>query len=289
MKRIISCLTVLLSCTLAFCSEEIDVENCLRSIFSSDFGYTLLGEKPVSLDDSHDWYLDYKPEVQKPVTAFLTNVFKDSNTFVFKSRGWFGKVLINLKALSRQISRYKKLRRFVKQKFGSEENFFNILKDPSLGIFDLLDRDEILLAIVFGYGEENGDFYTRRVLVGHYLKKYPLYSVYPFQQKPGPLKIRGWKIRFRRPELISKPDVRPQFGSLEEEWAWIRAMENSYVLRKDPKHCEPYYLYLPHYVSRRGPQSDEIYANFLLARDRLAKLFCGRKFSEVIAEEAARK
>jgi hypothetical protein len=284
--KLFAFLVALLPAVVVFCIEEGQViENSLRSIFSSDFGYTLVGAKPVSLDDSYDWYLDFYPELQRPVLLFLANTFKNSDNYIFRSR-WYGRELVHKKSLLSQIDNSIRLRSFIKQKFGTTEKFFEALEQSSTGVFDLLDRDDVLIGIALGYGEENGEFYARRLLLGHYLKKYPLFSMHPFQWKPGPLKVGGRQQRFRGPYPITPPPVIPEFGSLEREWQWIRQMENTRILRKDPKHCEPYYLHLPLYISRSGGQSDTIYTNFIAARDRLAELFCGRKFSEVIAEEA---
>ena len=96
-------------------------------------------------------------------------------------------------------------------------------------------------------------------------------------------------MRWSAEESLYKPFVPEihsnEFLSLEEEWQWIEKMRNE-------THYEPelpYLFQLPFFISKKCAETDKICERYSKARDRLAKKFYGRKFSEVIAEEVARK
>lgn len=288
MIRCVVALTVIFSQLLSL-STDSKIEDSLKTVFSNDFGYTLIGEKPISVEQSLNLYLCLNRDERDCLFKFMSLVFKNSETFVFKKLKKYGFMeLINIKSLINQIMACKKLRKFIIKKHGSVYAFLEKLKDPEISVFDVLDHDPILLAIVFGYGEENGEFFVRRCLLGHYLQKYPLVKIYPFDGIPTVDKIRGaGNFVYDKLRVINKPRKPTRFLTLNDEWQWIKSVSREF--NKSPYPEVPYYISLPGYVSRHGPESGRIHEKFLMARDKLANLFCGRNISEVIAEEAAKK
>lgn len=268
--------------------EHAIFEEYLMLVFSDTFGYTLIGAKPASLDDSWTYQLKkLYPKESERATAFMSEVFARSNKFIFRKINgslW----LINKKEMLKQILRYKELCSFVYKKFGSKKEFFYQLQHGNSNLFDLLDFRCELISIALGYGRDNGKFYFRRIMLGEYLQKYPIVQVYPFDGFPFFDKVRGLSWLFcRRLEMVITPHRLPNFQSLDDEWEWIK--RNDWMLHMDSRPDPPYYLCLPAYISCKSKEAKEVHGKFLKARDKLAKLFCGRKFSEVIAEEASKK
>jgi hypothetical protein len=280
------------TCSSSSTDEVIisDVESGLKSVFLSDFGYTLVGAKPVSIDLDLPEYMHNKTESKTALLNFLKSSFSNSSKFILRETVSFDRLeLINIDSLLNQISTHMILSDFVCRKYGTDDRFFKQLRDSKLSIFEIMDFQSVLIGIILGYGEENGKFFIRRWAVGEYLQKYPIVAFFPFDQRPSPF----WAFSrntwyFKKPNLVSKPSLLPQFESLEKEWQWIKGASRG-EFNRDPYPEVPYYISLPGYVSRYGPESDMIYKKFLKARDKLANLFCGRKFSEVVVEEAAKK
>lgn len=263
-------------------------EEYLLCIFSDTFGYTLVGAKPASLDDSWTSYLKKLfPEEVDRANVFLNVVFSRSDKFIFREINgclW----LINKQEMSNQIRRYPYLWSFISKKFGSNEIFFDKLQHENANLFDLLDCKVDLIAIVFGYGLDNGEFYLRRGLVGRYLQKYPIVQSYPFDGFPFADKIRGRSWLFcRYLKEVKVPPINPRFSSLNAEWEWIK--NNEWPLHMDSIPEPPYYLRLPAYISCKSREAKMVHKKFVRARSKLARLFCSKKPSEAIVQEALRK
>ena len=264
-------------------SEKAIFEEYLLCMFSDDFGYTLVGAKPASLDDSWTYQLrDLFPEEVERANTFMSRVFAQSDVFIFRKINgslW----LINKKQMSEQILKHQDLGAFVHERFGGEIGFFDQLQHSDLPLFDLLDRRVELIAIALGYGRDNGEFYRRRIMVGEYLQKYPIVQVYPFDGFPFSDKVRGMSRLFcRYLEEIEKPPLLPKFRSLDDEWDWIK--KNEWPLHMNSRPKTPYYLCLPAYISCKSGEAKRAHKRFVRARAKLAKLFCHKRPSEAIAQ-----
>ena len=278
---------LLVLCRGSFSQNNV-AEEYLKCIFSDDFGYTLVGKKAVSLDNSLTYFLKSMfPEDVKRARELLKTTFSRSDRFILREINgdlWF----IDKSALSKIISRNRNLNRFVTKKFKSKKLFIDHLQYSEQNLFEALDNRFVLIGIAFGYGEENAKFYIRKIQLGEYLQRYPVISVYPFDGIPSLGRVKDWNFYFDHYlRKIDQPAVSNCFHSFEEEWEWIRQVE--WLLYKEDAPNPPYYISLPTYIARHGPESDRIHKKFLRARDKLAKMFCGRKFNEVVAEEAAKK
>ena len=51
----------------------------------------------------------------------------------------------------------------------------------------------------------------------------------------------------------------------------------------------PLAIKLPGYASMLCEETERLHKNYLRAMNRIAKMFCGKRVSEVIAEEASRR
>jgi hypothetical protein len=143
----------------------------------------------------------------------------------------------------------------------------------------------MILGLIFGYGKSNTEYFSRSGRIGFYLKKYPNIRLFSFSEKPRIASIKtGYRrcSRFRFSECLEPPKPLPQFKSLEDEWAWIESVKNVYRADASP----PYLFRLSAYKARTGGDADDVREKSIRARDRVARIFCDRKFSEVIAEEA---
>jgi hypothetical protein len=263
-------------------NESIDVY--LSRVFSGDFGYALVGAKAASLDDSFSSYGLSSSDLER-AKVLIQELFGHSKSFIFRDiagRRW----LINRKKMARQIRQYKELRSFVFERFGSEERFVDQIECGDFDLFQLLDDRDDLVSIVFGYGRDNGKFFNRRMVVGEYLQKYPVISIYPFDDLPWIFKARETNPMFY-PCLnkIEKPPLLPEFSSLEEEWSWIK--QNEWNLCEESLPEPPYYLKLPTYISCKSSEAKEVHRKFVKARGRLAKMFAQGRPSEVIASVAS--
>ena len=273
--------------------NDLMVEKELQRIFTECLGYTLIGAKPVSVEYCCRLEFSSNLEQKKRFFVALESIFHDSERFllkVFHYADFYSEViLIDVPALLKLVKKSSYLSRFVKKKYGSIECFYRSLIDARLHIFDCFHRDSIAIGIALGYGEKNSIFHQRYTDLGFYLKKYPFVCTLPFEPTPMPDAITPEPMRWSAEESLYKPFVPEihsnEFLSLEEEWQWIEKMRNE-------THYEPelpYLFQLPFFISKKCAETDKICERYSKARDRLAKKFYGRKFSEVIAEEVARK
>jgi len=295
MKRL--CCTIILS-IFSYCFGNDSVpamrlESALMFLFKDELGYTLIGEKPVSVNNCQNLDLIQNKELAQCVFRFLEKAFDKSDTYILKVMPVFHGLtyvqLVHKRALSNLISKEKSLQAFIKQNYGSARRLFHALKDPQKTIFDCFQHNPEILGLVFGYGKSNTDYFMRFNKVGFYLKKYPRVRLFSFPIKPHVMSINANRkvIRFKFEERSIPPKPLPRFKSLEEEWKWICRIKAAPW--KDTLPPPPHLFRVPYYKGRMGKEAEKVKRHFIQAKDKLAKLFCGRKFSEVIAEEAAKK
>lgn len=65
-------------------NDEQEIELAYRAIFSKEFGYTLIGLKPISEEDMQYEYLQINPEILQKFVVSLQKVFAHSRNFVLK-------------------------------------------------------------------------------------------------------------------------------------------------------------------------------------------------------------
>ena len=215
-------------------NSDKKIELCLRELFSSDLGYTLIGCKPVSFEGCCS--IKYDDKTRRALFEFLTVTFNKSEKYIirigkFHCYSIFPQImLVHKKALLRTIANEPLLRNFIRNKFKTNTVFLKELANQKTDIFTLLADDEVLIGIVLGYGQANSIFYTQRRAVGRYLNKFLVPNVLPFDPK---LTLRNVLsiARHGRPAFkISLPQYdTKKFSSLDRYWEWIKDRETATI------------------------------------------------------------
>ena len=291
LKRIFVLFLVGINSVLCSTSDP-ELEKAYLGQFSREFGFTLVGEKPVSIEELDNEYLELNPSVIPKFLNSLKEVFSRSSKFIFKvfdeDSSHFTAELIHKPSLKKLIIENQHLKNFINTNFRDELDFFNKLENKHIGIFDLLKRNSFIIGIVLGYGEANSEYCTRRSRIASYLYKYCfsfrfLYYVGPYFRWRSESSNQNIKTLL----AIKKPEVSPPFNTLEEEWEWIK--EVWWDLGDERTAKPPYFITLPHYVCRHGGDSEMIRDKYKRARIKLAALLCKNSIQEAIAMEALKK
>jgi hypothetical protein len=269
-----------------------ELDELYRYAFSRDMGYTLIGEKPVSLEGISYLEFPFEPEVLDDFISSLKNAFNGSEKFVckvFKSYDGYEIELIHRNALRALVTKNLTIKWFIEERFSREADFFAEIEDKNVSIFSF---DPYIRGLLFGYGEENSDYFCRMGLVSEYLQKPP--SVTYFHRDVNLVTIvhNPFLPICYLPYVIKKPQLRPGFDSLESEWEWLNAIERSsfgYNRINTSEAVPPYFIDFPTYVDRSGGESDEIRAKYVRARTKLAEIFCGKSYQQAVVEEISKK
>ncbi len=273
-------------------SSQMRFENALLHLFKGDLGCTLVGTKPVSISWCEEYDFSHDSVVTDRVFAFLRQTFAHSDAFFLNIVSLHPRLaeiqFIHTQSLSELMAKEPVVRRCIQRRFGSCEQFFVALRNSQKSLLDLMERNSIVLGLMFGYGKNNTEFHARYDSIGWYLQKHPRVRLLPFSYKPHFLSIRSALRRTSR-FRFERPAVQPQplfpFTSLEEEWKRIFQVILSH--RSQATNPTPYLFCLPYYMEGAGGDSAEVRRRFSRARDRLARLFCGKIPSEVLARQAA--
>jgi hypothetical protein len=256
-------------------------ESFLFNLFSSEFGYTLVGAKPISIEELPKMGMY---EVKEEYLVILKRMFENSPTFVLKiiDRGptFDPEIeLINIKALRGVIRENPTVNKFVRKKFLTEANFYSQLLNSRRNIFRVIEDDEII-GYILGYSKSNIKYYLRRVEIGRYLQKYPLYRFHPL---PGAKYCRN-SMRWNVSPCYKHIKPSRGFKSLEAEWQWIQDV--AWDLDADTSALPPYFVSLPFYICRHGGDSELARNRFKQASCKVAELFYKKSFQEAISERA---
>mgnify|MGYP003393371938 CR=1 FL=1 len=239
------------------------LEKEFSHLFSEDLGYTLIGEKPMSLE-----YLCDRPWETKShadlVIDYLDRVFEKSSKFAFfyfVNGGYRELILIHnprLKELLIQEQQFfdRRLRRHVTAEWIIESLHKNRL-------------DSVTLGVLLGYGKENSFFFKRRAELLDYVEKAPFLEF-------------GFYFNNRSVEGIfhikTAPQKSPQFPSYQAEWKWIQENDMPW-----PKQPDIPYLFQPVlFIAKKGKDTDYLHAKYLKAREKLAQCFYNESFLETV-------
>ena len=166
----------------------LETENFFSDLLCGNFGYTLIGIKPISEDEVHGQYN------QKTAGVYLSKLketFRQSNNFVLKvfyhGKTYYRVELINKSSVRTVVQQNSIVRSFIRKHFKSKEDFYSQLEDPERSIFNVVKYDDRMLGYFFGYGRMNIEYSLRKERVGTYLQKYPFVRFHPI---PGALTVR---------------------------------------------------------------------------------------------------
>ena len=278
--------------------NDPELEVAVASLFIDELGYTLIGAKPVSIQEGSNYYLRKHPEIVKRVLSFLTEAFKNSPRFILKiseeDDGFFKIELYCKTAVRKVIAENKELQTFIKNKFLSVNRFFSHVQRTKKFVFNTFDRNDFLFGLILGYGRDNSEYYCRRINVGTSLKKYPFLSLFSedsvFSNNLNPCVYGRATLSFFSPYLCREKVInflpKRKFASLEAEWKWIKKVRWDLFPSRKPE--APDYISLPFYICRHSGDSERVRSKYIRARERLANLFYKHSFTEIIAKEAAK-
>jgi len=227
----------------------------------SDFGFTLIGAKPMALEEFSYLYLDEDVAKRKRLFHYLHLVFKNSNKFTLRIEedidGPYAAFLIN-----RQL-------------------FHEMNEDPDSKFEFETER----IGKLFGYGKENSRFYLRYIYVGRYLRKPPFIMEAPIV----PEDIETFLYAERLSEYCSveipykntPPPINPQFSSLEDEWKWIT--QNNYQL--EDWDIPPQWIRKPMFICKKSEETDDLLKKYDLAANKLGKLMHDDNWFELVLKQ----
>lgn len=240
-------LATIMSSLLALgCCEALSpgAEEYVKILFTSDFGYTMLGVKPVSMNYGKGYNpRRMKREEKAEAKSFLENTFSFSGNFIlYRSQGIY--VLINKKAVQDLYQDNRTFRRFIKRNFGGVGDFLFCLYHSRKNPVDFLKDDTVLLSILLGYGEDNGHAYQLFRLLRNLSENHP---------------------------IVDYDAIRED---MPEHWVDIEDQMDVPI---------PYAFSIPAYWSCRSDEAWNIHQRFLSARRCLAELFYIGRPSEIVS------
>jgi len=206
-----------------------------RDVLRSDFGFTLLGVKPLSLEEFGITDLNKDPKKKQRFIHWLKSLFDNSPRFsirflYFNDRDGdvYGVYLIDRQA------------------------FKELHEDPDAPF----DCGAEKIGMLFGYGKENAQFFVRFADLNSCFRKKPVV------RKPhlfDPIRERVEK-RYHAAYVpfTIEPPINPQFTSLEEEWKWMVQNEHPY----EEWDKLPFWISKPAFVSKKSEETDKILKNF---------------------------
>ena len=254
------------------------LEMFFSNLFCKEFGYTLIGEKPISVGEVEETEERCFSELEKAFDVspnLVLKIFSDGPCRYIE--------LINKRALRELVRRNPVVQNFVKKRFKNEREFYSQIEDRNKSIFTSTKNNDRIIGYLLGYDEANIEYYIRRVEVGLYLQKYPFVRHHP---------LPGGKYS-RNPFVFLNPRLRyvrlqpsPGFDTLEAEWQWIKKVE--WDIGEESEAVPPRFVALPMYICRRGGTSEQAREKFKKASGRVAELFHDESFQSAVMEAAKR-
>lgn len=240
----------------SYCEKEI------ISLFRSPLGYTLIGEKPISFEET---FLDQK------VLSSLTKTFSDSEEYVFKivPDGSEKKeiCLIHKKRFFELCEKENLIICFLRKKHLSAQEFLRKFKKSKVSFSNFCDNDDTVIGTFLGFGSQNAVHWYRWARLGFFL------GAWPFKQPsshPSPWMIGMSLPCVRVPNMINIPKENLEFRSLYSEWNWL----NSRVRSCNELNPPPFLIQLPAFFYWEG--SEEPVHRFIQARDILGAVLYTR-------------
>lgn len=229
-----------------------------RIILLSEFGFTLIDEKPFSLEEFSGYKFPSMTKEEKcKLITYTQLIFENSENFEFFSCG--------------------KEHEYPMAYLINRRLFRKLNIDPD----DDISFDAENLGKLFGFGEENTHFYLRRFDVGGYLKKPPFVIL-------GPRPLRNWyslfhinyisKYYVQAPYKEIPPEPNENFTSLEEEWEWLE--QNQVPIEEWD--IPPKWIRKPVFICKKGQETDDLAKKYDLAANKLGKLMHDNNWFELV-------
>jgi hypothetical protein len=256
-----------------------------QNIFTTDFGYTLVGAKPVSFDELQKVDVILNKDERIKIIHYLKEIFANSETFLLKytdiSPNNGELVLIHLPTFKRTLENELP---HIDPSLSVEKVLTLLQKEDTF--FWTLFKNPILLGTVLGYGKENSQFFTRRVELGFYLGKIPFVRHVPFCPTEygifTPLLQLEQIQRNNAPYIISKPHPNNRFSSYQEEWNWISKIS---IKNSKDELFSPLLFQFPRFVSKKGKETENLLKKYRKAKAYLENLFATYDFVDGVIHE----
>lgn len=269
---------------------DVEFENELRHLFSRELGHTLIGAKPVS-DEEWFWYRSTSHQLKGMTVDFLKSTFANSKTFILKiyspRRHYLGITLIHKPLLIKTIQEEKYLKFFILRNYGSIENFIKTLINSRESIFEILKFDDRALGLIFGYGQTNSLYASRRMEIQDFLYYEKTFCGYILWMRPHPgtITIDGFCTLSLPWATTPRDDIEPSagFNSLEEELKYLNNLEY-----KAQEFGPPYLFEPPFFIAKRGKETNELLNHYKKSTEKLAQTYLEKPFSQFLTEQAAR-
>lgn len=259
-----------------------------KSLFNSDFGYTLIGEKPMSLEWPPDCELSFGKDClgkRAKLYKYLKAIFSSSNKYIFlcpdPELDNFEMVLINKASFIKTACKEKKLLHRIFKKDTSLDKLISLLTDRMEATNSNFNFDETtLFGIFLGSGKSNIPYFKRRITLGYALNKPPLVWLVP--RVPNIYKIVFYsddihQLQVYPPFKKGLPEKNPHFSTLEEEWEWIK--EARY---KIPKTLPPQLVHFPCFICKKSPETNTLMKKYEQAAEKLGQLFAKHNYLEAV-------
>ncbi len=231
-----------------------------RRILTSDLGFTIVGAKPLSLEEFSDYELDLDPKKKQKLIQYLKLVFRNSTRF-------------SLRVLDDDENPHAVF-------LIDKQAFLKLNEDPDKKL--IFETDNI--GKLFGYGEGNARFYLRYIELAKYLRKPPIVWTVPVTVIPrGPLTPLWQKMILQLydvkiPFKVKQPRPNHQFTSLEAEWKWLSKMRNPFIEHDVP----PMWIRYPFFVNKKGMETKRILEKFEMSADTLGELLHDEQWFDLV-------
>ena len=236
----------------------------ITSLFSSVFGYTLLGEKPVSFEEAVS---------DQKIIEIMKTVFQNCDDFVLKVTPYETRknktrnevCLIHKQGFILLCEREKILIDFLNCRRQSPEEFLAEFTTSTASFEESCTYNAIVVGTLLGFGSQNSALWSRWSRLGYFLGAGPFQQppLYPF---PWTVSMKYQHIRI--PEAIVEPKRNEEFRTLYEEWTWLNTRKKEFGESPPPSR-----LSLPEFFYWEGHEEQP--QRFIEVGNRLGDILFG--------------
>ncbi len=235
-----------------------DLQKGLIEFFHSPFGYTLIGEKPISFDEVA---LD-----QESICA-LSKIISEGSGFVCKTTlSCSGKTeicLIHKKSFFKLCREDSFVADFLKKKKLSAMGLLREFEKINFSFARFCGYDDAAIGAFLGFGSQNSILWSRWAKIGFFL------GAWPFKQpstKPSASMIVFPLPGVRAPEILDILKINESFPSLYAEWIFL----NKHRRFVDDVPSPPFSIPLPGFFYWKG--HEQPVQQYVQARITLGKV-----------------
>lgn len=202
------------------------IENDLCSFFSSSFGYTLIGEKPVSYEE----YIS-----NEEIIFSLKQYFSNSNEFIFsvlpcRYKG-FEVCFIHKKSFFTLCRNDELCHEFLERQGVTPKEFLRTFEKSRKSFEKFCSHDGAIIGTFLGFGSNNAKLWSRWARLGYFLGAWPFKHPSPM---PSPLLLYSGLPGVSVPKVLFAPKIHNDFRTLYSEWNWLNKGQRSFDTMPPP-------------------------------------------------------